>query len=52
MSDITTAITSMGTTIATAATGMIGNLVPTLAPVVGGVIVATLGFKLVRRFAK
>ncbi len=52
MEGIQTAITALGTSVATAATGMIGNLVPTLAPVVGGVIVATLGFKLVRRFAK
>lgn len=49
---VLTSIENLAGSVADAAVGMVGDLVPVLAPVVGGVIVATLGFKLVRRFAK
>lgn len=48
---ITTAIVNMATTVASDAVGMLVQVVPVLAPIVGAVIVATLGYKFVKRFA-
>lgn len=49
---IVSAITSMATTIAGDAVDMLVAVVPVLAPIVGAVIVATLGYKFVKRFSK
>lgn len=49
---ISSAITSMASQIATDATGMLTAVIPVLAPIVGAVIVAGLGFKFVKRFSK
>lgn len=49
---IATAITNMATTVATDGVNMLISVVPVLAPIVGAVIVATLGFKFVKRFSK
>ena len=45
-------VPNMATTIATDATNMLIAVVPALAPVVGAVIVASLGYKFVKRFSK
>lgn len=52
MSDIITAITGMATTVQTNALSVIAGILPILATVVAAVIVATLGYRLVKRFAK
>lgn len=52
MDAVITAITSMATTVQTNALSVIGNILPVLAMVVAAIIVAGLGVKLVRRFAK
>lgn len=52
ISTVTTAITGMATSIADAGLQMIAAILPVLAPIVAAIIVATLGFKLVKRFAK
>lgn len=49
---ITTAVESMATSVTDAALEMIGGVLPVLAPVTAAIIVATLGLKLVKRFAK
>ena len=49
---ITSAITDMAGTVATDATGMLVAVIPVLAPIVGAVIVATLGYRFVKRFSK
>lgn len=51
-STITDAITGMATTIANDGVGMLVSVVPVLAPIVGAVIVATLGYRFVKRFSK
>lgn len=51
-STITTAITGMASTIATDGVNMLISVVPVLAPIVGAVIVAGLGYKFVKRFSK
>lgn len=52
MDAVITAITGMATTVQTNALSVIGNILPVLAVVIAAVIVAGLGVKLVRRFAK
>lgn len=49
---ITSAITNMAQTIATDGVNMLIAVVPVLAPIVGAVIVATLGYRFVKRFSK
>lgn len=49
---IQSAIVSMATTVATDATNMLVAVVPVLAPIVGAIIVATLGFRFVKRFSR
>lgn len=49
---VVTAITGMATTVQTSALSVVGNILPVLAVVIAAVIVAGLGVKLVRRFAK
>lgn len=49
---IQSAITDMAGTVATDATGMLVAVIPTLAPIIGAVIVATLGYRFVKRFSK
>lgn len=49
---IQSAITSMASTIATDATNMLIAVVPVLAPIVGAIIVASLGYRFVKRFSK
>lgn len=51
-SAITTAIVNMATNVANDAVSMLAAVVPVLAPIVGAVILATLGYKFVRRFSK
>lgn len=50
-STIQTAIVNMASTVADAATNMLVAVVPVLAPVVGAVIVAGLGYRFVKKFA-
>ena len=52
MDGIVTAITGMATTVQTSALSVIEGVLPVLAVVIAAVIVATLGVKMVRRFAK
>lgn len=49
---VVTAITGMASTVATNALNLIAAILPVLAPIVAAVIIATLGFKLVRRFSR
>lgn len=49
---IQSAITDMASTVATDGVNMLIGVVPVLAPIIGAVIVATLGFKFVKRFSK
>lgn len=49
---IQSAIVNMATTIATDATNMLIAVVPVLAPIVGAIIVASLGYRFVKRFSK
>ena len=52
MSSVTTAINTMISDVATAATGLITTNVPIIAPVVGGIILVGFGLKLAKRFMK
>lgn len=52
VSTVSTAITNMATTVADAGLGLIAAILPILAPVVAAIIIASLGYKLVKRFAK
>lgn len=52
ISGVTTAITGAATTVQTSALSMIQEVLPVLAPVMAAIIIATLGFRLVRRFSK
>lgn len=51
-STVQTGVTGMATTVANDGVAMINAVLPVLAPVIAAVIIATLGVKLVRRFAK
>ena len=52
MSSVTTAINTMISDVATAATGLVTTNVPIIAPVVGGIILVGFGLKLAKRFMK
>lgn len=52
MDAITTAITGMATTVQTSALDMIAAVLPVLGVVVAAVIVATLGYRIIKRFSK
>lgn len=52
VSTVSSAITAMATTVADAGLGLIAAILPILAPVVAAIIIASLGYKLVKRFAK
>ena len=52
MADVITAITGMATTVQTNALSVIAAVLPVLAVVIAAVIVATLGVRMVKRFAK
>lgn len=52
MEAVVTAITGMATTVQTNALSVISGVLPVLAVVIAAIIVANLGVKLVRRFAK
>lgn len=52
MSDIITAITGMATTVQTNALSVISGILPVLATVVAAIIVARLGYRLVKQFSK
>ena len=52
MEAVITAITGMATTVQTNALSVLAAVIPVLATVVAAVIVANLGFKLVKRFSK
>lgn len=47
---ITTAINTMVSGMASAATGLITTNVPIIAPVVGGIVLVSFGFRFARRF--
>lgn len=49
---VQSAVSGMATTIVTDGQAMLISIVPTVAPLVAAVIVATLGFKFVKRFTK
>lgn len=51
-SSIQTAIVNMATTVATDAVNVLSAVVPVLAPIVAAGIVATLGYRFVKRFSK
>lgn len=49
---VETAVTGMATSVATSGQSMLIAILPVLAPLVGAIIVAGLGYKLVKRFSK
>ena len=49
---VQTAITGMAGSVADGALAMIAAILPVLAPIVAAIIVATLGYRLVKRFSK
>lgn len=52
MDAIITAVTGMASSVATGASDMIAAVLPVLGPVVAGIIVATLGYRIIKRFSK
>lgn len=48
---VITAITNMATTVADSGLSLIAQILPILAPVVAAIMIATLGYRLVKRFA-
>lgn len=48
---VVTAITGMASTVADAGLGLIAAILPILAPIVAALIVASLGYRLVKRFS-
>lgn len=48
---VTTAIVGMATTVSNAALSLIAQVLPILAPIVAAIIIASLGYRLVKRFA-
>lgn len=46
MTDITSALTTSFSGVATAVTGMIGDVLPIALPIVGGMVVVKLGIKI------
>lgn len=51
-SAVDTAITGMATTVATQGQTTVSNVLPVIAPLIATILVATLGVKIVKRFAK
>lgn len=51
-STIQTGVTNMATTVANDGVAMINAILPVVAPLIAAVLVAALGLKLVRRFAR
>lgn len=49
---VTTAVTGMATSVQTGALDIIAAILPVLGVVVAAVIVATLGYRLIKRFSK
>ncbi len=49
---VTAALTSALSTIASDMTGAIGSVVPIAVPVIGGILVVTLGIKAFKKFTK
>ena len=45
-------LTGMATSVANGASDMIAAVLPVLGPVVAGIIVATLGYRIIKRFSK
>lgn len=52
MDAVTTAITGMATTVQTNALSVIASILPVLGVVVAAVIVASLGYRIIKRFSK
>lgn len=52
ISNVTSAIVAMAQSVADASLGMIAQILPVLAPIVAAILVATLGYKLVKKFGK
>lgn len=52
VSTVSSAITAMASTVADAGLGLIAAILPILAPVVASLIIAGLGYRLVKRFSK
>lgn len=51
ISAVTTAIVNMATSISNAGLDLIAQVLPVLAPIVAAIIIASLGYRLVHRFA-
>lgn len=51
-STISTAISNMASTVATDGQNMLVAVIPVLAPLIGAIILAGLGYKFVKRFSK
>lgn len=51
-STVTTALSSALTTIASDMTGVVGTIIPIAVPVLGGILVVTLGIKAFKKFTK
>lgn len=51
VSTVSAAIVAMAQSVADAGLGLVAAILPILAPIVAAIIIATLGYKLVRRFA-
>lgn len=49
---VVTAITGMASSVADGALDMIAAILPILAPIVAAIIIAMLGYRLVKRFSK
>lgn len=52
ISTVSSAITAMATTVSDAGLGLIAAILPILAPIVAALIIAGLGYRLVKRFSK
>lgn len=52
LDSVTTAVTGMATSVQTGALDIIAAILPVLGVVVAAVIVATLGYRLIKRFSK
>lgn len=51
-STVTTALSSALTTIASDMAGVVGSVIPIAVPVLGGIMVVTLGIKVFKKFTK
>lgn len=52
MADVTTALTEGLGTVATTATGMIGDLFAIALPIIGAIVLITLGMRVFKRFTR